>query len=158
MAVIEVRRIDVDDWPLWRELRLAALTEAPEAFSTALADWQGAGDTRERWTQRLESVAANFVAYLDDRPTGIGSGQREADGSAQLMSFWVAPPGRGLGVSDALVAAIAGWAHDEGLHPLTLQVMTANVRARAAYRRCGFRDSDRPADGGCELTMVRDAG
>lgn len=42
-----------DDWPIWRELRLAALAEAPQAFGSRLADWQGEGDREERWRDRL---------------------------------------------------------------------------------------------------------
>jgi ribosomal protein S18 acetylase RimI-like enzyme len=154
VTAIEVRRIGVDDWPVWRELRLAALTEAPDAFGSVLADWQGAGDTPRRWIDRLISVPANFVAYVDGRPAGMGSGRQEADGSAQLISFWVAPAVRGGGVCEALVAAIAGWARAEDLHPLTLDVKAANVRAHAAYRRCGFLDCDRAADDPSELTMI----
>jgi ribosomal protein S18 acetylase RimI-like enzyme len=32
--VIELRELTADDWPLWRELRLAALEEAPYAFGS----------------------------------------------------------------------------------------------------------------------------
>lgn len=30
--MIETRTLAVSDWPLWREVRLAALAEAPYAF------------------------------------------------------------------------------------------------------------------------------
>jgi hypothetical protein len=42
---IHLRKIGVDDWQLWRELRLKVLTEAPYAFGSKLADWLGQGDT-----------------------------------------------------------------------------------------------------------------
>jgi ribosomal protein S18 acetylase RimI-like enzyme len=152
---IVVRRIDVADWPVFRELRLAALAEAPYAFGTKLSDWQGAGDSPDRWMQRLRTVPANFIAHLDGAPVAMASGRAEADGSGELLSFWVAPDARGSGVSDALIAAVVGWAADEGLRPLTLQVKIDNGRARAAYRRCGFREADdRRADSSDELVMT----
>ena len=52
--------LDPDDWQLWRELRLAALAEAPDAFGSTLAEWSGAGDTEQRWRTRLHGVALNL--------------------------------------------------------------------------------------------------
>ncbi|MFJ1458216.1 GNAT family N-acetyltransferase [Nocardia sp. N2S4-5] len=42
--MIEMRVLTADNWMLWRELRLQALAEAPQAFGSRLADWQGDGD------------------------------------------------------------------------------------------------------------------
>ena len=68
-AVIELRTLTADDWPVWRELRLAALAEAPDAFGSRLADWQGEGDREERWRARLNLAGSyNIVAVLDGHP------------------------------------------------------------------------------------------
>jgi len=66
--VIDVRTVGVEDWRLWRDLRLEALREAPYAFGSTLAEWQGEGDTEVRWRARLSTVRLNVVAYLNGRP------------------------------------------------------------------------------------------
>jgi hypothetical protein len=66
--MISARALTSEEWRTWRELRLAALRDAPEAFDATLADWQGAGDTELRWRLRLEAVSANVVADLDNGP------------------------------------------------------------------------------------------
>jgi hypothetical protein len=73
--MIELTVLTPDDWPLWRELRLRALTESPEAFGSRLADWQVEGDREERWRGRLGIPASHdVVASLDGEPVGMVSG------------------------------------------------------------------------------------
>jgi GNAT superfamily N-acetyltransferase len=114
MRMIEVRALTAGEWRLWRELRLAALAEAPQAFGSTLADWQDAGE--DRWRDRLGIPgAANFVAVLDGQPAGVASGvPGDAAGSAELISMWVSPQVRGHGVGDRLVGAVEQWASRRG--------------------------------------------
>lgn len=140
MPEIAIRRIGPDEWRLWRELRLAALAEAPEAFGSKLADWQGAGDSEARWRARLDAVALNLIASLDGEGAGMLSAV--ADGTdVELISMWVTPRARGAGVGDALVEAVLAWA--SYLHParIRLRVVEGNQRAAALYRRNGFVDA-----------------
>ena len=106
--MIELRVLTPDDWRAWRQLRLAALAEAPYAFSSRLADWQGDGDREERWRARLEIAGSyNVVAVLDGEPAGMASGVPAGEGVAELISMWVSPAARGHGVGDHLVQAVA---------------------------------------------------
>lgn len=97
-----------DDWKMWRELRLAALAEAPYAFGSQLADWQGQGDREERWRGRLAIPSGyNIMAILDGQPVGMASGvPADEDGVVELISMYVAPRGRGRGVGDRLLGAV----------------------------------------------------
>ena len=60
-TMIETLVVEPDDWRMWRALRLAALTDAPGAFGSTLAEWSGTGDTEQRWRARLGDVALNLV-------------------------------------------------------------------------------------------------
>lgn len=142
--MIEIRVLTPDDWPTWRDLRLAALAEAPEAFGSRLADWQGDGDREQRWRDRLSIPGSrNLVAVLDGRPVGMSSGVPTEDPLAlELISMWVHPDARGRGVADRLVDEVAQWAREVGGDRLRLGVMPDNARAKALYRRTGFQMID----------------
>ncbi|MDI1462925.1 GNAT family N-acetyltransferase [Catellatospora sp. KI3] len=138
--MIEIQVLSPDDWPLWRELRLAALAEAPGVFGSTLADWSGAGDRADRWRARLELAASyNLIAHLDGVPVGMASGvPGEQPGHTELISMWVAPAGRGRGVAAALIGAVAAWSRTQGVPELRLMVVVDNAAAIGLYRRCGF--------------------
>jgi ribosomal protein S18 acetylase RimI-like enzyme len=138
---IDIRKIGIDDWPLWRKLRLEALEEAPYAFGSTLAHWQGQGDTEARWRGRLSDVPLNIVAEWQKTPVGMASATApNPDGSVDLMSMWVAPFARGHGVGDALVNAVIEWAREQQASRVALAVFEGNERALALYRRHGFID------------------
>lgn len=137
---IGLQRLAADDWRVWRELRLAALAEAPAAFGSRLSEWQGAGDREERWRARLTDVPLNLAARWQGRWVGMVSGARRDAERAELVSLWVDPCARGRQVGDLLVGAVAEWARREGAHWLMLDVRADNAPAIALYRRRGFRD------------------
>ncbi|PWI44473.1 GNAT family N-acetyltransferase [Streptomyces sp. ICBB 8177] len=144
--MLEVRVLGPDDWPLWRKLRLAALAEAPYAFTSTLAEWQGSGDREERWRARLSiSGAHDLVALLDGLPVGMVSGVpgEEAE-SVELISMWVSPAARGRGVGDSLIRAVERWGAGRGARTLRLSVMPDNTVAAALYARHGFTDTGEP--------------
>jgi ribosomal protein S18 acetylase RimI-like enzyme len=132
-----LRALTVDDWPLWRAVRLAALADAPHAFGAALVKWPHGGE--ERWRARLALPGAhNVVAFLDDRPVGVARGVPHEDG-CELRSVWVAPEVRGQGVGDRLLGEIEAWAVRSGAAAIRLGVYTDNDAAVALYERHGFR-------------------
>ena len=137
--MIVLRELTVDDWAQWKDMRLAALAEAPYAFHTRIEDWVGA--TEDRWRSRLEVPGLFLVADLDGRKAGIVCGlPPDALGVADLLSLWVAPFARGRGVSDALVGAILDFARRRGAERVALHVVEGNDPAGGLYRRHGFVD------------------
>jgi ribosomal protein S18 acetylase RimI-like enzyme len=161
--MIELRELTSNDWPTWRELRLAALGEAPYAFGSTLAEWSGDGDLESRWRDRLSVPGSiNLAAVVDGRPVGMASGM-PSDGpeAVELISMWVAPSARGAHVGDRLVEAVSAWAREAGYPQLWLSVVPDNTAAIGLYRRQGFVDTEVEgelmADGvRRELVMVKD--
>ena len=144
--MIELQDIGPDDWKLWRELRLAALADAPSAFGSVHADWVDAPE--ERWRERLTLPGCyQVIASLDGTAVGMAGGlPSDEPGVAELVSMWIAPDGRGQGVGDALMAAIERWARGTGARVLELAVAEGNEPARKLYLRNGFADSGAPGN------------
>ncbi|WP_316524920.1 GNAT family N-acetyltransferase [Kitasatospora brasiliensis] len=146
MAELTLRILTTADWPLWRDLRLAALADAPDAFKSRLADWPHGGEGR--WRDRLHRPDAHHVAaFLDDTPVGIVDGlPGSPDGVRELRSLWVAPQARGRGVADRLIEEVESWARAVGGTTLLLAVLPGNVAALALYRRHGFAPLGEPGE------------
>jgi GNAT superfamily N-acetyltransferase len=134
LSVVLVRKVGPDDWPLVRDVRLAALREAPNAFASTYE--REIEFAEPDWRRRFHPGSATFLAYLPEvSPAGIAGGLEDAPGVVELVSMWVAPAARGRGVGEALVSAVADWARDRDVH---LWVTESNMFARALYERCGF--------------------
>jgi ribosomal protein S18 acetylase RimI-like enzyme len=141
--MVMVREVEADEWELLRDVRLAALTEAPQAFGSSYA--REAPFTEEQWRGRLSSersVTFFAEAAAGTAPAGL-AGVYVKDGAADLVSMWVRPSARGLGVGRALVAAAADWAKAREHDALYLWVTEANAAARGLYGRCGFTATGR---------------
>jgi ribosomal protein S18 acetylase RimI-like enzyme len=136
--MVMVREAEPDEWELLRDVRLAALSQAPQAFGSSYA--REAPFTEEQWRGRLRSDSSvTFFAEAADRLGLAGlAGVYVRDGAADLVSMWVRPSARGLGVGQALVAAAADWAKAREHDALYLWVAEANTAARGLYERCGF--------------------
>jgi len=154
--MVSVRAVEAGDWALLRDVRLAALREAPQAFGSAYA--REAPFTEEQWRGRISERSVTFFAYAADlsEPAGL-AGVYEEDGAAELVSMWVRPGARGRGVGGALVAAVAGWARDHGHDTVYLWVTESNEPARRLYERCGFATTGQrqPLPSNAALTEIR---
>ncbi|SCK22325.1 Ribosomal protein S18 acetylase RimI [Streptomyces sp. WMMB 714] len=135
--MVRVRVLTTDDWPLWRDVRLAALAEAPRSFKSRIEDWHWGGE--ERWRARLAMLGAhNIVAFLRGQAVGMASGLPVDSDACELRSVWVSPEARGSGVGDLLVAVVEAWARRSGATTLRLAVIPGNEPAMTLYQRHGF--------------------
>jgi ribosomal protein S18 acetylase RimI-like enzyme len=135
--MVVVREVKADEWELLRDVRLAALREAPYAFGSSYE--REAPFTEEQWRGRLSARSVTFFAEVPGagEPAGI-AGVYEEDGTAELVSMWVRPTARGLGAGEALVTAAADWAKARDHDTLYLWVTDTNPAAVGLYQRLGF--------------------
>lgn len=137
-----VRRLRLSEGPVLRELRLAALAEAPWAFASTYA--AEAAYEAEYWEALAERRAAGqgeatFVAEAAGRPIGIVSCYLAAEGPCvRLVSIWTAPEARRNGVATALIGAVTAWARERGAEEVKIWVTCANGPATALYRSLAF--------------------
>jgi ribosomal protein S18 acetylase RimI-like enzyme len=125
VAMVLVREVTPDDWETMRDVRLAALREAPFA--------------QEQWRGRINDRSVNYLAYRPESPEPAGlAGVYVADGVANVVSLWVRPSARGHGVGEALIGATADWAKARDHDSIVLWVTESNAPARKLYDRCGF--------------------
>lgn len=136
MTSISVRDLELAEWPLYRAVRLTALADSPAAFSSTLDREQEF--PAQVWQQRL--VQRNlFIAEDDGEPRGLAGIVPRDPGIAELVSMWVHPAARGLGVGDLLVLAALAWAQDHDFPEVHLWVAEGNHHAERLYARHGFQ-------------------
>ena len=138
MANVAVGAIDAGTWRTMRDVRLAALQDAPHAFGSSYE--REISFSQDDWLRRI-SQGANFLVYTGgpgSAPAGIVGAFEPLPHTAELVSMWVHPQARGQGVGRALVETILQWAHHEGHNFVHLWVTETNDPARCLYERCGF--------------------
>jgi len=154
-APVEVRVAGPDDWMAKRDLRLSALRDAPYAFYSTYE--QAAQRSDDEWRAWPRPPNVVMLAWRGDEPVGIvgiGPNPRQP-GVADLFAMWVAPPARGNGVADHLIAAALARATDLGCVEVVLEVTAGNDRARRFYERHGFVPFDAPTSMDGAVAMRR---
>jgi ribosomal protein S18 acetylase RimI-like enzyme len=140
--MIKLELISPTNAPVFKDIRLRALQESPTAFSSTYTEESTLTDAD--WLKRAAQwSSAKSVAYLaldNDAAVGIAAGLLDRDDAlrADLMSMWVAPTHRRLGIGRLLVDAIAAWACGQNVLHLKLMVTSNNDRAIQFYHSLGF--------------------
>lgn len=144
-AGMHIYTVQRRDWRKYREIRLAALEDAPSAFGLT---WQEeASLAPPQWMERAqrsqEGKTLTIVVAVDDagRWVGLAGGYRPGDQGAdtELISMWVAPDCRGGGLGIQLLRAVLAWAEAHGASTIGLWVNTAHPAAISLYHKAGFR-------------------
>ena len=159
--MITIRRIRLGEADLYKQVRLAALREAPYAFTTTYES--AVRRPPESWQEQADSTAqgadrATFIAFSEDAPIGMTALYRLADQAdvGEVLQVWVAPEYRGKGVAQELMDTLFRWAGENHFRTLIAGVAKANARALKFYLRGGFALADEASQGGSEgVVLVR---
>lgn len=142
MSEIGVRLLDEENWSVYRDVRLRALEESPEAF---VASAEEERDFQEDlWRERMRR-SRRLLAEEGGDAVGVASvGRLRTDDEqvGELFGLWVAPERRGSGVARRLLEAAAQQARSDELTHLIYWVGTDNGRAVAFASSFGFQPTD----------------
>jgi ribosomal protein S18 acetylase RimI-like enzyme len=139
----DIKLLVPGEWPLLRDIRLAALRDSPHAFLSSYQvesafdelRWRAEFD-RGQWTVSIE----------DDQPAGIVGCTREPEtptDECYLEYIWVAPRLRNKGVAHNMLTVVLGRLRESGVRTAYLWVLDGNDAAVQLYKRVGFISSDR---------------
>ena len=127
---------------LFKDVRLSALRDAPTAFSSTYAEESQLTDADwlKRAAQWESGKSIGYLAMDGGTAVGIAAGVLDQNDPlrADLMSMWVVPTHRRLGIGRMLVNAVETWARAQNAHSLWLLVTSNNDRAIRFYQSVGF--------------------
>lgn len=117
---VNVRELSEGEGLVWRDLRLQALAESPDAFGST---YEASAETPEEdWGRMIDATARNplatsLIAIVAGEPGGMARCEvDDRDPSvAGLFSMWVKPNLRGRGVAHELVQFAFTWMTARGV-------------------------------------------
>lgn len=139
-----IRTFTPHEWSIYRDLRLRALADSPDAFGRTLDEEKGRPDTE--WSSRLASGVESrwdlpLLAEVSSEPIGLAWGRIESSNLdvANLYQMWVAPNYRGFGAGQMLLEVVIAWARAANVCYLALGVTCGDSSAMRLYLRAGFK-------------------
>ena len=139
-----IERLHPSDWQRLKTLRLAALTDSPDAFASTLDSALKLDESD--WKRNLRDLAT-FVATIDQVDQGMVrcAPDKESPSRVFLISLWVAPTARRHGIAEKLIQASMGWALSAGYSQMLLDVGNDNAPAIALYGKLLFKPNGETA-------------
>ena len=144
---ITIERITQSNLSAFKEIRLRALQDTPQAFGSTFA--RESQFTETEWLERAKrwdgETGIGFLAIDNGHECGIAGGLIDADDRTRvvLVSMWTAPTHRRSGIGRALVDHVLGWARGREARTLRLMVTSGNEPAIRFYEKLGFARTGR---------------
>lgn len=134
---MEIISVVETNWKELKAIRLASLKESPDAFS---ASYEAALNFSEsEWRARASGNEGRnfFIAKIGSQSVGIIGGVHKT-GQYELISLWVSPSERGLGIAKLLIDRVIQHAKELNQCSIFLEVSSNNISACRLYEKCGF--------------------
>jgi len=142
-STIAIQEFLPDDWSLYRDLRLAALSDSPDAFGSTLST--ELERPPEMWRDRLQAAKTSglnlpLLAHANAQPAGLVWAKVDGSqhGVINVFQMWVAPEHRGQGIGRALLGCVLAWAKQQAARELHLGVACGDSPAMRLYLSNGF--------------------
>ncbi len=142
VSSLSLRPLQPQDAVQYQQLRLRALREHPQAFTS---DAQQEQAKPLLWSQeRLAASNATFFGHVVQgnvvSMVGLEVPTRKKEAHVgHLIGMYVSPEFAGRGLARALVLACLDNARQRGLRAVKLSVTSSNLAALNLYLSCGFR-------------------
>jgi len=135
---LQIRRLETADSALYRDIRLEALKQNPEAFGST---FEKENEKAPSWFESALSRSDIFGAFLDGTLAGVAGyfthgGPKQAH-KGVLWGMYVRPVARSSGLGRRLIEAILDHAH-ERVEAIQLTVVSEHEGARRLYSTLGF--------------------
>jgi GNAT superfamily N-acetyltransferase len=138
----QIRVLTPDDASSYREVRLRALREHPEAFATTVEEELERSVEETRGRLAAGSHQVTFGAFADSRLVGIATIVRPSRirtrHRATIAAMYVVPEARGAGAGRALLKGCLRAAAEWQVTDVALAVTVGNDAARNLYASAGF--------------------
>jgi len=136
MNIVPVTR---SDWESLKNIRLQSLIESPDAFGITYQEAKEISD--EKWKSIASEISGLkfLIARCDGEDVGL-VGAVLTEGQYELVSMWVKPEKRKLGIGGGLVKELLRHAELRGFTSVILNVSSKNNAACKLYSRLGFKD------------------
>jgi GNAT superfamily N-acetyltransferase len=146
-APIEIVTLSPNEWQAYRQLRLEALQDSPQAFGTSYQEQLARPDSY--WQTRLADAALGEKSWLRFARSGgqlVGmmgafcgrSDDQTVRDEATIIAVYVSPAWRGRGISTLLMQAILDVLKENGIRRAHLGVNGQQAAAVNLYLRFGF--------------------
>ncbi|MCB1691408.1 MAG: GNAT family N-acetyltransferase, partial [Pseudomonadales bacterium] len=126
----------------YREVRLAALLDSPDAFATVYED--AVARTNDQWQAFVRDKSPVFDRLLFVERAGVPGGlvwghiSPDSPDEAHVFQMWVDPSLRGQGAGKRLMDSVVSWARESGAGLVSLDVTLGNEPAIRLYLGAGF--------------------
>ncbi len=154
---VKVEIAKPEDWEIYKDIRIEALTKNPEAFGTLLEEVDKR--TTEQWQASLSNSESFFVLAKTDSGTSgaksIAGAIRGKEKTWRLVAVYTRPEFARLGIAEEVCNKVLEEIKKRNGNKVVLNVIKNKKQdaARKLYNKLGFRDME---DRGDYYIMVKD--